>query len=72
VRQVPGDGNCLFHSISTALSWVENREHLDFDESFKKKSITFSRAGSRFALEEELDLHIRSKILRQIAVDMLD
>jgi len=72
VRQVPGDGNCLFHSISTALSWVENRKHLDFDETFKKKTIKFSRAGSRFALEDELDLHTRSMILRQIAVDMLD
>ena len=73
IRQVPGDGNCLFHSISTALSWVEDRKHLDFDETFQKKSLKQTKRGrSRSALEEELDLHTRSKILRQIAVDMLD
>ncbi len=38
IRQVPGDGNCLFHSLSTALSWVEDRAHLDFDESFRGRS----------------------------------
>eukprot|EP00554_Chaetoceros_debilis_P011574 CAMPEP_0194128382 /NCGR_PEP_ID=MMETSP0150-20130528/61023_1 /TAXON_ID=122233 /ORGANISM="Chaetoceros debilis, Strain MM31A-1" /LENGTH=587 /DNA_ID=CAMNT_0038822367 /DNA_START=203 /DNA_END=1966 /DNA_ORIENTATION=- len=29
VRQVPGDGNCLFHSITVALALVENRTHVD-------------------------------------------
>ena len=78
IRQVPGDGNCLFHSISTALSWVEDRRHLDFDETFQEKhnSLKLTKrqrlSRSRSALEEELDLHTRSKILRQIAVDMLD
>ncbi len=29
VRQVPGDGNCLFHSITVALALVSNRTHVD-------------------------------------------
>lgn len=70
VRQVPGDGNCLFHSLSTALSWAEDRVHLDFDENFKGKMMS----GDHHDQEDGghvLDLHVRSKILRQIAVDML-
>jgi len=27
IRQVPGDGNCLFHSIATCLSLAENKTH---------------------------------------------
>ncbi len=33
IRQVPGDGNCLFHSLAAGLSWVEDGVHLDFDEN---------------------------------------
>jgi hypothetical protein len=29
VRQVPGDGNCLFHSISTCFAYSVNETHLD-------------------------------------------
>lgn len=29
VRQVPGDGNCLFHSLSTCLIRAERRAHVD-------------------------------------------
>mmetsp|Transcript_20510 Transcript_20510/g.32985 ORF Transcript_20510/g.32985 Transcript_20510/m.32985 type:complete len:381 (+) Transcript_20510:80-1222(+) len=29
IRQVPGDGNCLFHSISTCLSYAVNGTHID-------------------------------------------
>lgn len=78
IRQVPGDGNCLFHSLSTALSWVEDRVHLDFDESFKGKVKKKHKLWNHDSHEEkdittceELDLHARSKILREIAVDML-
>uniref|UniRef100_A0A7S3Q5V5 OTU domain-containing protein n=1 Tax=Chaetoceros debilis TaxID=122233 RepID=A0A7S3Q5V5_9STRA len=33
IRQVPGDGNCLFHSLAAALSYVEDKVHLNFDEN---------------------------------------
>jgi hypothetical protein len=29
IRQVPGDGNCLFHSISTCFAYSVNGTHLD-------------------------------------------
>jgi hypothetical protein len=29
IRQVPGDGNCLFHSISICLAHAQNGTHLD-------------------------------------------
>jgi hypothetical protein len=70
VRQVPGDGNCLFHSLSTALSWVEDRVHLDFDESSSSSSCA-EKDRQAEAAQEELDLHTRSEILRQISVDVL-
>lgn len=30
IRDVPGDGNCLFHSISTCMAYVGNGAHVDF------------------------------------------
>jgi len=30
IRQVPGDGNCLFHSLSVCLRYVENGTHFSF------------------------------------------
>jgi hypothetical protein len=78
IRQVPGDGNCLFHSLSTALCWVEEGVHLDYDQGYQ--SSTTMRKGKRHCSKygEEgrecpsLELKDRSKILRQIAVDVLD
>lgn len=29
IRQVPGDGNCLFHSISTCYAYATNGTHID-------------------------------------------
>ena len=33
IRQVPGDGNCLFHSISIGLNYLMNRTHYDLSSS---------------------------------------
>lgn len=63
VRQVPGDGSCLFHACSAALSWVEDKEHLHYtDKCSPRRNV---RA------EDDLDIYTRSEILRQISVDML-
>lgn len=75
IRQVPGDGNCLFHSLSTALSWVEDRTHLDFDESFKGNKKVANNVRKRKHGQkdrENLDLFTRSSILRQLSVDALN
>ena len=38
VRQVPGDGNCLFHSLSAALAYAVNGTHRSMvsDEDLKE------------------------------------
>jgi hypothetical protein len=59
IRQVPGDGNCLFHSLTICLTKVENGTH-------------FCYRGEE---EEEahgiLELRRYSRILREKAVDYL-
>lgn len=39
VRQVPGDGSCLFHSISAWLSFLQTRKHHDFDSRLRGLSL---------------------------------
>ena len=43
IRQVPGDGNCLFHSLSVALIFVEKKKHLQIKN---RKAITSTRGGN--------------------------
>lgn len=38
IRQVPGDGGCLFHSISTWISVIKSQKHTDFDRKTEKMS----------------------------------
>lgn len=38
VRQVPGDGNCLFHSLAASLSVAETGKHMNFTFSFCDRS----------------------------------
>lgn len=38
LRQVPGDGGCLFHAISAWLSYLQTGHHLDFDWRMRKLS----------------------------------
>ncbi|RYH17672.1 hypothetical protein EON65_28260, partial [archaeon] len=38
VRQVPGDGGCLFHSIATWLTYSTCNQHLEFDWKLRKLS----------------------------------
>lgn len=82
VRQVPGDGNCLFHSLCTALSWVEEGVHLCYDQGFRgNRRRRRGNGGNGGDCDDRkaadgndngLDLQDRSRILRQIAVDVLD
>lgn len=70
IRQVPGDGNCLFHSLSVGLNYVEKRRHL-----YMKNQLLSPNWGDSDN-DRENDYHDkslfeRSSSLRQIAVDML-
>jgi len=38
VRQVPGDGSCLFHSLAAGLSYITTSDHLEFDKSLRHLS----------------------------------
>lgn len=39
VRQVPGDGGCMFHALATCLHFAETKEHFtDFDPEIRKIS----------------------------------
>lgn len=49
VRQVPGDGNCLFHSVSACLSMAENRTHIDM------RNTTHLRRASAFLREQAVE-----------------
>jgi hypothetical protein len=39
VRQVPGDGACLFHSITAWLTFLQTGQHLDFDVPMRRLSL---------------------------------
>jgi hypothetical protein len=38
IRQVPGDGGCLFHAIATWIFFALKNEHCDFDVNVRKLS----------------------------------
>lgn len=64
IRQVPGDGNCLFHSIATCLSLAENKTHVNIASS--KSSNNNNNYGNYLST-----LSYHSKRLRQEAVNCL-
>jgi len=51
VRQVPGDGNCLFHSVTVCLNMVENETHY----SYENNEIDDLRNLSRILRERAVD-----------------
>ena len=70
IRQVPGDGNCLFHSLTVGLNFVEKRKHL----YMKNQLLSSNWGGSDNDGASDCHDHSlfqRSSLLRQIAVDML-
>jgi hypothetical protein len=50
IRQVPGDGNCLFHSLTICLSKVENGTHFCYDNNMDQL-----REHSRILRERAVD-----------------
>ena len=37
VRQVPGDGGCLFHALTVSLLYDKTKTHRLFDDEMRKK-----------------------------------
>jgi hypothetical protein len=72
IRQVPGDGACLFHSCTVALALVANQTHIDM--SSIRKLVDDTQKGGTTQQEETYDLtHLyhHSRYLRNMAVDVL-
>eukprot|EP00559_Dactyliosolen_fragilissimus_P008121 CAMPEP_0184872182 /NCGR_PEP_ID=MMETSP0580-20130426/41137_1 /TAXON_ID=1118495 /ORGANISM="Dactyliosolen fragilissimus" /LENGTH=403 /DNA_ID=CAMNT_0027374933 /DNA_START=43 /DNA_END=1254 /DNA_ORIENTATION=+ len=86
IRQVPGDGNCLFHSLSACLSLVESGKHISMrrntienasDKDAKSSSkqnehdFTSRHKHKRKRSKRTKGIYEKSRLLRQRAVDAL-
>jgi hypothetical protein len=68
IRQVPGDGACLFHSCTVALALVANNTHIDM-RSIRK--IDETKEGGQEEMYDLTHLYHHSRYLRHMAVDVL-
>jgi hypothetical protein len=85
IRQVPGDGNCLFHSISVSMALVANRTHIEMtarphprtpsprNNNHNLRNTKHPTSKSRtYQYQHDLEhLHHHSRHLRSAAVDIL-
>lgn len=82
IRQVPGDGSCLFHSCTVALSLVANKTHIDMNsmrQSLKKMGGPTKELADDILMDADCDsnhydlthLYHHSRYLRKMAVDIL-
>ena len=71
VRQVPGDGGCMFHALATCLDYADKREHfINFDPEIRRISrqlrelavSTLQSQDCSFALQEGDELRKVSSI----------
>jgi hypothetical protein len=74
IRQVPGDGNCLFNAIVVSLNKVEQGRHYSFDgdnfedlrqcaQTLREKAVTFLEKRPNRALYLQGDAFIKSQDL---------
>ena len=74
IRQVPGDGGCLFHAITASLSFLQTNKHMDFDMKMRKLSLKLrhlavqilQKRGKVLAMEEGDEI-ISEALLKMIA-----
>lgn len=43
MRQVPGDGGCLFHALAAWLTFLQSNRHVDFDWRMRNLSLKLRR-----------------------------
>eukprot|EP00549_Striatella_unipunctata_P023190 CAMPEP_0118715286 /NCGR_PEP_ID=MMETSP0800-20121206/26779_1 /TAXON_ID=210618 ORGANISM="Striatella unipunctata, Strain CCMP2910" /NCGR_SAMPLE_ID=MMETSP0800 /ASSEMBLY_ACC=CAM_ASM_000638 /LENGTH=340 /DNA_ID=CAMNT_0006621415 /DNA_START=44 /DNA_END=1067 /DNA_ORIENTATION=- len=72
IRQVPGDGNCLFHSIAVCLSMAVNKTQLYMDDGDGNGHNGDYYCGNNNNKNEMAQLHETSRLLRHAAVDRLE
>lgn len=56
VRQVPGDGGCLFHAIAAVLCFEQSGSHMDFDTAMKNVSSCLRQLSVDTLMREDLVL----------------
>lgn len=71
IRQVPGDGNCLFHSVSLCLHHAVNGTHWNLTANSDNDSDNNSKDSSSTSSTSMEQLYQQSQILRAQAVDCL-
>ena len=59
IRQVPGDGNCLFHSITVSLGFICNSTHIDMVGSGSSSSSSSSSSISSSSSKSSSSSSIR-------------
>lgn len=52
IRQVPGDGGCLFHATTVCLDYLFTNEHRDFDAQLRKVSMKLRRLAVQLLKRE--------------------
>ena len=70
IRQVPGDGNCLFHSISLCLNHAVNGTHYTLS-NYPDASERSPRPPDKDMPRHMDDLYVQSRLLRAQAVACL-
>lgn len=76
IRQVPGDGNCLFHSISVSMALITNGTHVDMNKLPKCSKLRKRRDGHGMKRKKDhvhdlKHLYHHSRHLRLAAVKTL-
>ena len=54
VRQVPGDGGCLFHAIAVVLRYEQSGLHTDFDSAMKNMSHCLRKLSVDTLMEDKV------------------
>lgn len=58
VRQVPGDGSCLFNAIAISISHEFTKKHFEFDKNMKKMSMKLRKLAVEVLLNPNEKLHM--------------
>lgn len=61
VRQVPGDGGCLFHSIAAWISFIRLEKHVDFDWRLKYLSNRLRNIAVQILQEQNRTLFLENE-----------
>lgn len=64
IRQVPGDGGCLFHALTVAMIYEKTRKHVAFDEKSRHMSDKLRKLSVLLLKRKDVSLYIENVELR--------